>query len=100
MGMPVAKQRLSGQEQKIPNGVIKAKKRQKYDVDADPENPEVDDPELRVKDPVIEPGIDGNHRAHREHIMKVGNDKVGVVKAHAEARRGLGSSPIPQHFVS
>ena len=33
--------------------------RQKYDVDADPENPEVDDPELRVKDPVIEPGIDG-----------------------------------------
>ena len=21
----------------------------------------------RVQDPVIEPGIDGNHRAHREH---------------------------------
>ena len=33
--------------------------RQKYDVDADPENPEVDDPELRVKDPVIEPGMPG-----------------------------------------
>ena len=33
--------------------------RQKYDVDADPENPEVDDPELRVKDPVIEPVLAG-----------------------------------------
>ena len=64
--------------------------RQKDDVDADPENPEVDETEekRRVQDLVIEPGIDGDHRAHREHIMKVGHDKVGVVKANGEARVG------------
>ena len=63
---------------------------QKEDVDAHPENPEVDETQSmgRLLDPVIEPGIDGNHRAHGEHIMKVGHDKVGVVKANGEARVG------------
>ena len=63
--------------------------RQKDDIDADPENPEVDETEeMRVLDPVIEPGIDGNHRAHGEHVMKVGHNKVGVVKSNGEARVG------------
>jgi hypothetical protein len=56
--------------------------RQKDDVDADPDYPEVDETEeMCVLDPVIEPSVDGNHRAHGEHVMKVGHDKVGVMKA-------------------
>ena len=33
-------------------------------------------------------GIDGNHRAQREHMLKVGHHKVGVVKANGEPRVG------------